>query len=74
MSNFNFLQKEFPGIYKEASNAEKHTFREPRYSALLSRSTLEKAIYWLYENDVDLELPYLMLFGLLEIMQLTVRK
>lgn len=58
MSNFNFLQKEFPGIYKEASNAEKHTFREPRYSALLSRSTLEKAIYWLYENDVDLELPY----------------
>ncbi|MGM0934597.1 MAG: DEAD/DEAH box helicase family protein [Bacteroidota bacterium] len=58
MSNFSFLQKEFPGIYKEASKAEKHTFQEPRYSALLSRSTLEKAIYWLYENDIDLELPY----------------
>ena len=58
MSNFNFLQKEFPGIFKEAVHAEKHTFKEPRFSALLSRSTLEKALFWLYENDIDLELPY----------------
>ncbi|WP_031425527.1 DEAD/DEAH box helicase family protein [Flavimarina sp. Hel_I_48] len=58
MSNFTFLQKEFPEIYKEAANAEKHTFREPRYSTILSRATLEKALHWLYENDVDLELPY----------------
>ncbi len=58
MSNFNFLSKEFPGIQKEASQAEKYTFTEPRFSALLSRSALEKAIFWLYENDVDLELPY----------------
>jgi len=58
MSNFNFLKQEFPKIYQEAVNAEKHTFREPRYSALLSRSTMEKAITWLYKNDVDLELPY----------------
>lgn len=58
MSNFTFLQKEFPKIYQEALGAEKHTFREPRFSALLSRSTLEKAILWLYQNDVDLEMPY----------------
>lgn len=58
MSNFSFLQKEFPDIYREALNAETHVFKEPRYSALLSRTTLEKAIFWLYENDVDLNLPY----------------
>tara|TARA_R100000935_G_scaffold10692_1_gene21364 strand:+ start:22101 stop:25541 length:3441 start_codon:yes stop_codon:yes gene_type:complete len=58
MSNFNFLQNEFPEIYREAVSAEKHTFKEPRYSTILSRATLEKAINWLYENDVDLELPY----------------
>lgn len=58
MSNFSFLQKEFLRIHQEAVNAEKHTFTEPRYSALLSRSTLEKAVFWLYENDADLRLPY----------------
>lgn len=58
MSNFNFLKGEFDFIYNEVINAEKYTFIEPCYSALLSRSTLEKSILWLYENDVDLQLPY----------------
>ena len=58
MSNFNFLQKEFPHIFKEAVGAEKHTFTEPRFSAILSRTALEKGLHWLYENDVDLEFPY----------------
>lgn len=57
-SNFNFLQKEFYAIYNEIVEAEKHTFTAPRYAALLCRSTLEKAIFWLYQNDEDLELPY----------------
>ncbi|MFN4199615.1 MAG: DUF4145 domain-containing protein, partial [Flavobacterium sp.] len=57
-TNFNFLQKEFPSIYAEILEAEKHTFTAPRYAALLCRSTLEKTIFWLYQNDEDLELPY----------------
>ena len=57
-SNFLFLQKEFPAIFNEISDAEKHTFTAPRYAALLCRSTLEKTIFWLYQNDEDLELPY----------------
>lgn len=57
-SNFNFLQQEFPDIYREIQEAEKNTFIAPRYAALLCRSTLEKAIFWLYKNDEDLELPY----------------
>ena len=58
MTNFNFLQKEFPQLYNEAKDAEKHTFTAPRFSALLCRSTIEKAVNWLYENDEDLEFPY----------------
>ncbi len=57
-TNFSFLQKEFPEIYHEIVDAEKHTFTAPRYAALLCRSTLEKTIFWLYKNDEDLELPY----------------
>ena len=57
-SNFIFLQQEFPDIYKEIQEAEKHTFTAPRYAALLCRSALEKTIFWLYNNDDDLELPY----------------
>jgi type I restriction enzyme R subunit len=57
-SNFTFLQNEFPDIYREIQEAEKHTFTAPRYAALLCRSTLEKALFWLYKNDEDLQLPY----------------
>ncbi len=58
MTNFTFLQKEFPSIYEEITEAERHTFTAPRYAALLCRSTLEKTLFWLYKNDADLELPY----------------
>jgi len=57
-SNFTFLQAEFNDLYNEIAQAEKHTFTAPRYAALLCRSTLEKAIFWLYKNDEDLQLPY----------------
>lgn len=57
-SNFSFLHKEFHAIYNEIVEAEKNTFTAPRYAALLCRSSLEKAIFWLYQNDEDLELPY----------------
>ncbi len=57
-SNFSFLHQEFPEIYIEIQEAEKHTFTAPRFAALLCRSTLEKALFWLFKNDEDLELPY----------------
>ncbi|PCJ67355.1 MAG: restriction endonuclease [Bacteroidetes bacterium] len=58
MSNFTFIKTEWPSIYAEAAKAEQHTLKEPRYAAILCRSALERAIYWIYENDADLELPY----------------
>jgi type I restriction enzyme R subunit len=50
-SNFTFLQQEYPEIFREITEAEKHTFTAPRYAALLCRSTLEKAIFWLLKKD-----------------------
>lgn len=58
MSNFHFLKKEWPAIYKEATEAEQLTLTSPKASAVIARSTLEKAIQWLYRHDIDLEFPY----------------
>jgi len=58
MSNFNFLKAEFSDIYHEAYEAEKNVIKAPRYTALLCRCAMEKAIIWLYANDEDLQEPY----------------
>ena len=58
MSNFNFLKKEWPAIYKEAAEAEKITLTSPKACAVIARSALEKGIQWLYDNDSDLEFPF----------------
>jgi len=58
MSNFQFLHKEWAGIYKEAKEAEQLTLTSPKACAMIARSALEKAVQWLYDNDVELEFPY----------------
>lgn len=58
MSNFSFLLPGFPEIFAEATEAEKQTLTSPKAAAMLCRSALEKAVFWLYENDSDLTLPY----------------
>jgi type I restriction enzyme, R subunit len=58
MSNFSFLKNEFPSIYEDAVTAERYAITAPKYCALLCRGTLEKAVYWLYDNDSDLTLPF----------------
>ena len=58
MSNFKFLHKEWPAIYREAKEAEQLTLVSPKASAMIARSALEKTVQWLYENDVELEWPY----------------
>lgn len=57
-TNFNFIKLEFPRLFSEAAEAEKYVFTAPRYSAMLSRSAMEKAIIWLYEHEGALVLPY----------------
>lgn len=57
-TNFSFLSNEFPEVYAEIVQAERFVYTQPRYSALLSRTTIEKAILWLYEHEAYLDLPY----------------
>lgn len=58
MTNFSFLKTEFPDIYSDAAEAEKHAIVAPRYCALLCRCVIENAINWLYQNDLSLTTPY----------------
>lgn len=58
MTNFYFLQNEWNEIYEECFVAEENVFKIPIYSAITSRSALEKMIHWLYENDASLQTPY----------------
>jgi type I restriction enzyme, R subunit len=58
MSNFQFLHKTWPQLYKEAKEAERLTLTSPKACAILCRSALEFAVNWLYTNDSDLEKPY----------------
>jgi type I restriction enzyme, R subunit len=57
-NNFHFLRAEWPVIHDECQEAEKHVLTNPRFSAILCRSALEKIVHWLFENDSDLERPY----------------
>ncbi|WP_320167736.1 DEAD/DEAH box helicase family protein [Mangrovibacterium marinum] len=57
-SNFDFLKNNWFKIAHDAAEAEKYAFTAPKYGAILCRSVLEQAVYWLYENEHSLELPY----------------
>lgn len=58
MSNFQFLEKQWPALYTEAKEAEQLTLTSPKASTMIARSALEKAVQWLYQNDADLIMPY----------------
>ncbi|MCF6238361.1 MAG: DEAD/DEAH box helicase family protein, partial [Candidatus Marinimicrobia bacterium] len=58
MSNFNFIQQEFPDLYQDAVEAEALTLISPKASAIISRSALEVTVRWLFENDPDLTQPW----------------
>ncbi|MEI7424373.1 MAG: DEAD/DEAH box helicase family protein [Prolixibacteraceae bacterium] len=58
MSNFAFLQNEFPDFFTNAAEAEKHTFTNPKIGAFLCRSVLESSVNWIYDHDADLTLPF----------------
>jgi len=51
MSNFQFLNKEWPQIFEIAKEAEDMTNIKARSSLVNSRAALEKGIRWMYEND-----------------------
>jgi type I restriction enzyme R subunit len=57
MSNFSFISSEWLHLKQTLIDAEQQVYAAPPYAALLCRKSLEEWVRWLYENDVDLELP-----------------
>ena len=58
MSNFAFLQAEFPAVFEAARQAEAHAHGDPRAACFYARRALELALAWLYRHDPALRLPY----------------
>lgn len=57
MSNFSFLQTQWPEIFETAHEAEIQVYRFTQSSTLMCRATMEQMIKWMYDNDGDLQLP-----------------
>jgi type I restriction enzyme R subunit len=58
MSQFAFLQAEFPDIFQHVARAETLARTDPRGAAFYCRLALETAVGWLYRHDGSLRNPY----------------
>lgn len=57
-SNFFFIPQQWAKLAETPKIAEENVYRAPCYAASECRKSLEEWIRWLYQYDVDLELPY----------------
>ena len=58
MSQFAFLQREWPAVFDSAARAELSVHGDPRTACFYARRTLELAVSWAYKHDAALRLPY----------------
>jgi type I restriction enzyme R subunit len=58
MSNFAFLQAEWPLMFESATRVEETANTDARTSCFYARRTLEMAVAWLFQHDKSLRLPY----------------
>ncbi|HET6912346.1 MAG TPA: DEAD/DEAH box helicase family protein [Rhodanobacteraceae bacterium] len=58
MSQFAFLQREWPAVCGAASKAEAAVRADPRAACFYARRALELAVDWAYKHDPALRLPY----------------
>lgn len=58
MSNFSFLQNEWPAVYEAADKAANAVYPDPRTACFHARRALELAVAWAYKHDSALQLPY----------------
>ncbi len=58
MTQFAFLQAEFPEVHDAAHRAEALAHADPRAACFYARRALELAVTWAYANDSSLQLPY----------------
>lgn len=58
MSNFDFLQEEWPEFIDDAKAMERLVRFDARGACVRARFLVEQVVLWMYENDEDLTLPY----------------
>ena len=58
MSNFAFLQAEWPELHDDAIKAEAAVYTDPRTACFYARRTLELLVKWAYKSDASLTSPY----------------
>ena len=58
MTQFAFLQREWPGVFEAAGKAEAAVHADPRTACFYARRALELAVAWAYKHDPALKLPY----------------
>ena len=56
MSQFTFLQREWPAVFDSAARAEASVHGDPRTACFYARRTLELAVHWAYKHDAALRL------------------
>lgn len=58
MSQFVFVEREWPEVFEAASKAEAAVRADPRTACFYARRALELAVGWAYKHDSALKLPY----------------
>lgn len=58
MSQFVFLEREWPAVFEAARQAESAARGDPRTACFYARRALELAVHWAYKHDPALRLPY----------------
>src|SRR6266849_8270566 len=58
VSQFVFLQPEWPAVFEAAAKAEAAVHPDPRTACFYARRALELAVAWAYKSDASLRLPY----------------
>jgi type I restriction enzyme R subunit len=58
MSQFSFLEREWPDVFEAVRKAEAAVHPDPRTACFYARRALELAVAWAYKHDVTLTLPY----------------
>lgn len=58
MSQFAFLNREWPAVSEAATRAEQAVHADPRTACFYARRALELAVRWAYKADPGLKLPY----------------
>jgi type I restriction enzyme, R subunit len=58
MSQFHFLEREWPAVFEAAGRAEAAARPDPRAACFYARRALELVVAWAYKHDAALRLPY----------------